>query len=119
MSRNVFAKIDRPPVKSTFNTDDLIKRCEERLKTDPNYKSTDFRQDVMRIKILKMEPEITVKEVQVNDENCYELSSDGGEGISISPENFDEFYDDDFPMMNLATPESYTPFFENNHFNRS
>lgn len=114
-----------------FDARKFIAQCQERLKTDPNYKQRDFDVDVVRCNVLKMPPN-GMRTVITEPNSHWD-----GNGAELVPNNHDDDIFNGFDtfttnhrgknngnnvgrfshnpsplaMMNLATPESHTSFF--------
>lgn len=131
-SRNVIGVVGGRPLteKVNFDADTFIKQCQERLKTDPKYKQSDYDVDFARCKALKMPPNRVMTNDNWDAKGCSELVSnehDFGDDDDDIFNGFDTFttnhYDKQndnvrrlphgpsLSMMNLATPESRTSFF--------
>lgn len=54
--KNTFARIPLSERKPEHDANKVIERCQERLKTDKNYKQQDYDMDYIRLKVLKMTP---------------------------------------------------------------
>lgn len=103
-SKQVLARVSRSDVKSDVDFDEIMRKCGERLKTDENYKKSDYDLDFIRYKILKKAPE-KESPIQMCDENQFTFN--------------DNDFDDSFSttsgsQFNFATPESRTSFFTSN-----
>lgn len=123
-----------------FDADKYIKQCQERLKTDPNYKQSDYEMDFVRCKRLKMPPNhvqnVKPSDVRNNDERSkimhinnidddhddddfidfFDLCSTANNNNNHNYSgNFHQFSPDSsmdlMDLMNLATPESHSSFF--------
>lgn len=118
--KNIFANISRPSNESKFRTDDFIKKCEERLRTDTNYKQKDFDLDVIRCKLKLTPPQKQMKpyneQTSSNFNNYYNDDDDGDNDhlsqfdMSVSAQYKTDQSFSDHSMMNFATPDNYSTF---------
>lgn len=116
----VIGRLDRNE-ENQFDAETFIKQCQNRLKTDPTYKQSDFDMDQIRCKVLKMPPN-PVQNVQKPNNvdtsaDCFAIDDDFFNDLdTFTPNHYDNAYADRFSsdslsMMNLATPESQSLFF--------
>lgn len=72
------------------NSEEIMKNCNKRLLTDPNYNKDHYQMDNVRYNILKMEPETTPKpKTTANTQNFDLKQQNSNFNIDESVDDFD------------------------------
>lgn len=108
--KNVFTRITCDKKQSEANADELMKQCQERLKTDPNYGMNNYEMDFIRYKVLKLLPEN--RDTKPNDTSL--MTDDEDDQLFMNGSAFANTNDD---SINFTTPtrdfSSSSRFFNN------